>query len=84
MSRNATLGAFLGVLIVSWFCYSAAFDSVFQLDDEVNLGGLAKVNDSESFTDSSFREHRGRPVGRCHSGRSHCRPIPGVMVPRRS
>lgn len=65
MKRHYSLSAFFVVLLLAFFCYSAAFDADFQLDDASNLGGLAAVNDLDSaygFIVSGKSGPSGRPL----------------------
>lgn len=56
---------FCAVLIFAWSCYAPAISGTFQLDDYVNLGGLAKVKDTRSAVDfilSGIAGPTGRPL----------------------
>lgn len=57
------LVGFAAVLAFAWFCYSPALSGAFQLDDYVNLGGLANVTDARSAFDYIFSGIAG-PTGR--------------------
>ncbi|MEL7186229.1 MAG: tetratricopeptide repeat protein, partial [Pseudomonadota bacterium] len=63
MRRQHSLLLLAITLVVTWFCYSAAFDSAYHLDDEVNLGGLATVSDNKTFADFVMSGTAG-PTGR--------------------
>jgi tetratricopeptide (TPR) repeat protein len=66
MRRNRlVLVGFCAVLAFAWFCYQPAISGAFQLDDYVNLGGLAKVQDARSaidFISSGIAGPTGRPL----------------------
>ena len=60
--RTAALAV---ILIIGWVCYSPAFGGAFLLDDYDNLGGLARVQDSDTalyFVLSGNAGPTGRPV----------------------
>lgn len=48
MNNRLTVFGFSLVLLLTWFCYGASFGADFQLDDQSNLGGLAKITDLRS------------------------------------
>jgi tetratricopeptide (TPR) repeat protein len=61
--NRRTLIAFGAVLAFAWFCYQPAISGAFQLDDYVNLGGLAEVEDTASAIEFMFSGIAG-PTGR--------------------
>ena len=63
-SRTVLIG-FGAILVFAWACYAPAISGAFQLDDYVNLGGLAKVTDARSALDyilSGIAGPTGRPL----------------------
>ena len=57
--------AIAAVLLLGWFIYQPASNSVYLLDDRSNLSGLASVSDAESalqFVVSGIASPVGRPV----------------------
>ncbi len=63
MKKRYIVSGFFFVLLIAWFCYSAAFDADFQLDDQSNLGGLASVSDTRGAVDFIVSGSAG-PTGR--------------------
>jgi hypothetical protein len=61
-NRGVLIG-FGAVLAFAWFCYAPAISGAYQLDDYINLGGLATVHDSSSAIDFVFSGIAG-PTGR--------------------
>ena len=61
--NRRTLIGFGAVLAFAWFCYQPAISGAFQLDDYVNLGGLAEVEDTASAIEFMFSGIAG-PTGR--------------------
>lgn len=62
-SSNVSLLGFGLVLVLGWICYSNAFSGPLQLDDVVNLGGLASIDDADSTINFIFAGEAG-PLGR--------------------
>lgn len=61
--KRMVLVGFVAVLAFAWLCYAPATSGAFQLDDYVNLAGLAKVDDMASAIDYIFSGIAG-PTGR--------------------
>jgi hypothetical protein len=61
--NRLVLIGFCAVLAFAWFCYQPAISSPFQFDDDFNLGGLAKIEDTRSAIDFIFSGIAG-PTGR--------------------
>jgi hypothetical protein len=61
--NRLVLIGFCAVLTFAWFCYQPAISGTFQLDDEFNLRGLLKVEDTQSAIDFIFSGMAG-PTGR--------------------
>ncbi len=65
MNRRLILFGFGLVLLLAWYCYSAAFGAAFQLDDRSNLGDLATISDWQSavsFVTTGTAGPTGRPL----------------------
>ena len=61
--NRLVLIGFCAVVALAWFCYQPAISGAFQFDDNVNLGGLAKIDDARSAFDFVFSGVAG-PTGR--------------------
>lgn len=53
----------VALLVLAWFAYRPAMSATFLLDDAVNLGGLAGIEDTESALDFVLSGKAG-PLGR--------------------
>lgn len=63
VNKRQILAGFGAVLLLAWFCYVAAFGADFQLDDQINLGALASISDTQSAIDFIISGTSG-PIGR--------------------
>jgi hypothetical protein len=65
VNKRFIVFGFSFVLLLAWYCYSASFGAMFQLDDQANLSGLATVTDWQSavnFVTTGSAGPTGRPL----------------------